>query len=111
MLPDSLDEFTLINKLTQSLNCHGYKTHASKLACVLGRKIVTTYPERVTSGELNFTEITKKAKDLCEMFIHCPENERIAFELAILGLTVPRFPGATNLEEVTTYCMSQQVME
>ena len=98
--PDDLDEFTLIIKLAQALQCHGFVEQASKLACVLGTKIILTYPERVTAGELNFTEITEKAKMVCDTFVPCTENERMTFELAILGLTVPRFPAPTNLEEV-----------
>ena len=108
--PENLDEFTLINKLSQSLNCHGYVAQASKLACVLGQKIITTYPERVASGELNFSEITEKAKVLCETFVNCPENERITFELAILGLTVPRLPASTNLEEVSYSILFQATL-
>jgi len=98
--PDDLDEFTLIIKLAQALQCHGFVEQASKLACVLGTKIILTYPERVTAGELNFTEITEKAKMVCDTFVSCTENERMTFELAILGLTVPRFPAPSNLEEV-----------
>lgn len=98
--PDHLDEFTLVIKLAQALNCHGYNEQASRLAYVLGQKIILTYPERVAAGELNFREVTEKAKAICETFTRSVDNERITFELAILGLTVPRFPAATSLEEV-----------
>lgn len=98
--PDHLDEFTLVIKLAQALNCHGYNEQASRLAYVLGQKIILTYPERVAAGELNFREITEKAKAICETFTRSTDNERITFELAILGLTVPRFPAGTSLEEV-----------
>ena len=100
---DDFDEFTLVIKLAQALRCHGYDQQASKLAFVLGQKIILTYPERISAGELNFTEITEKAKAICETFTKCLENERLTFELAILGLTVPRFPAQTNLEEVSIY--------
>ena len=49
---------------------------------------------------MNFASISEKADSLCNILFKTSGNERIVFEIAILGLTVPRFPAPTNMEEV-----------
>ena len=71
------------------------------MASVLAHKIISSYPEKISFGEINFASITEKANNLCEILLKGQANERVAFELAILGLTVPRPPARTNIEEVS----------
>lgn len=108
-LPANMDEFQVVNKLTQAMCCHGFVTKASKLASILAKKIIFSYPDKVQSGVINFSFITEKANNLCEMVVKSPGNETVAFELAILGLTVPRLPAQTNNEEVKLSCLEMSL--
>lgn len=103
LVPPDMNEFVLVTKLAHSLCCHGFVNKACRLASELARKIICGYPERLFHGETNFASITEKAESLCNILLKCQGNERIVFEVAVLGLTVPRFPAATNMEEVERF--------
>ena len=45
--PSHMAEYAFVIKLAQALNCHGYNEQSSRLAYILGQKIILTYPERV----------------------------------------------------------------
>ena len=102
-IPDQMEEFGLMNVLTQSLNCHGFLNKSSKLASMLAQRILSTYPEKLRMGEHNFRSLTERANNICEILLNTEEYERIAFQIAMLGLTAPRLPARSNLEEVEPF--------
>ena len=102
LLPSDTDEFHFLCKLSEALLFHGHKSVGISLAYTCAQKIVSTYPDKCETSELNCISMTEKACTLCSM-IHQPigiEIEKLIFDLAIIGLTVPRLPAATTKDEV-----------
>ncbi|XP_047136494.1 zinc finger SWIM domain-containing protein 8 isoform X1 [Hydra vulgaris] len=109
LLPPDTDEFYFLCKLSEALLFHGHKLVGISLAHSCAQKIISSYPEKCETNEINCISMTEKTNILCSMMQEAIGNEKLIFDLAIIGLTVPHLPTASTKDEIRLTCLEMDL--
>ena len=102
----SLQDLPIEDCLKDLCNClnsfHtlGFSSVARSLAVELAGKLLSRF-----ASNQNDLSIAVKSADVCRVLIDSVEHQRLSFQLGLQGLSIPRKPAKTKLQEVK-HCLN-----
>ena len=83
-----------------SFHTLGFSSVARSLAVELAGKLLSRF-----ASNQNDLSIAVKSADVCRVLVDSVEHQRLSFQLGLQGLSIPRKPAKTKLQEVK-HCLN-----